>query len=79
MYDVKETSCSRCVHKDVCLYKEQFLTAQRTVNEVTVAIPATDENGAGVTKIRDISWIESIELKCKHFYQRTGTIRGGNP
>lgn len=76
MYGVK-TCCSTCVHKDVCLYKEQFLNAQQAVDEASVTFPATNEHGMGIVKIRDISWLEPIELRCKHFYQVTGTTRTG--
>ena len=37
IYGVKETQCTRCGHRDVCSLKEEFLEAQKTVDEAYVA------------------------------------------
>lgn len=75
MYGVKETCCTKCAHKDVCQYKDEFLAAQQAVDEVTVHLPTKEENTARMIRLRDISWIDPVELKCSHFYQATGTAR----
>lgn len=36
MFGVKETCCTRCSHRDVCQYKEEYLAAQHAVDEVSV-------------------------------------------
>ena len=75
MFGVKETCCTRCSHKDVCQYKEEYLAAQHAVDEVSVHLPTKDENSARLIRLRDISWIEPVELKCRHFQQNTGVAR----
>lgn len=75
MFGVKETCCTRCSHKDVCQYKEEYLAAQHAVDEVSVYLPTKDENSARMIRLRDISWIEPTELKCRHFRQDTGAAR----
>ena len=35
---VNETQCTYCDHRHVCSYKEQFLAAQKAVDEVSVSI-----------------------------------------
>ena len=75
MFGVKETCCTRCSHKDVCQYKEEYLAAQHAVDEVSVHLPTKDENSARMIRLRDISWIEPTELKCRHFRQNTGAVR----
>ena len=75
MFGVKETCCTRCSHKDVCQYKEECLAAQHAVDEVSVHLPTKDENSARLIRLRDIPWIEPVELKCRHFQQNTGVAR----
>lgn len=75
MFGVKETCCTRCSHRDVCQYKEEYLAAQHAVDEVSVHLPTKDENSARMIRLRDISWIEPVELKCRHFQQNTGVAR----
>ena len=43
IYGVKETQCTRCGHRDVCSLKEEFLEAQKAVDEACVSRPC--ENG----------------------------------
>lgn len=75
MSGVKETCCTRCSHRDVCQFKAEYLEAQHAVDEVNVHLPTKDENSVRMIRLRDISWIEPVELKCKHFQQNTGTVR----
>lgn len=75
MFGVKETCCTRCSHKDVCQYKEEYLAAQHAADEVSVHLPTKDENSARMIRLRDIPWIEPVELKCRHFQQNTGVAR----
>lgn len=56
IYGVKETQCTRCGHRDVCSLKEEFLEAQKV----------------GIIHIRDIKYIEPIELHCKHYIPNIG-------
>lgn len=75
MFGVKETCCTRCSHRDVCQYKEEYLAAQHAVDEVSVHLPTKDDNSVQSIRLRDIPWIEPVELKCRHFQQNTGTVR----
>ena len=75
MFGVKETCCTRCSHRDVCQYKAEYLEAQHAVDEVNVHLESKDENSVRMIRLRDIPWIEPVELKCKHFQQNTGTVR----
>lgn len=75
MFGVKETCCTRCSHQDVCQYKEKYLAAQHSVDEVSVNLPTKDDNSVRSIRLRDIPWIEPVELKCRHFQQNTGVAR----
>lgn len=67
MFGVKETCCTRCAHREVCQYKEEFLAAQNAVDEVSVHLPVKDEHTVKSILLRNISWIEPTELRCKYF------------
>ena len=75
MFGVKETCCTRCSHKDVCQYKEEYLAAQAAVDEVSVNLPSKGDKPVKSIRLRDIPWIEPTELKCRYFHQSTGTVR----
>lgn len=67
MFGVKETCCTKCTHKDVCQFKEEYLAAQAAVDNISVNLPAKDERANRYINLRNIPWIEPVELKCKHF------------
>lgn len=67
MFGVKETCCTKCTHKDVCQFKEEYQAAQAAVDNVSVNLPAKDERANRYINLHDIPWIEPVELKCKHF------------
>lgn len=56
-YGAKETQCTRCGHREVCSLKTEFLEAQKAIDEVY---------------IRDIKYIEQVELRCKNYIPNTG-------
>lgn len=51
------------------------LSEDYAVDEVSVHLPTKDENSARLIRLRDIPWIEPVELKCRHFQQNTGVAR----
>lgn len=62
MTGCKETLCSKCEHRKVCSFKEQFLRAQAAVDTTFVG---TDERSGKY--LRDFDWIKPVELQCVHF------------
>lgn len=64
---VKETQCTRCGHREVCSLKTEFLEAQKAIDEVYISRPCEDGKKVGMIRIRDIKYIEPVELCCKHF------------
>lgn len=71
-YRVKETQCTHCGHREVCSLKTEFLEAQKAINEVYITNPNEDGKKAVVTRVRDIKYIEPVELRCKHYIPNTG-------
>lgn len=71
MCGVKETQCSHCDHLQVCSFKEQFLAAQKAVDDVRVGL-----GDRGVKYLRDFDWIKPISLECTYFTPRKAMPRG---
>lgn len=59
-YGVKEIQCTNCSHKDVCSLKAEFSEAQKTIDEACLI-------GLTTILIRDIEYIETVKLHCKHY------------
>lgn len=65
MSGTKETLCTTCAHREVCKLTEEFLNAQKAVDDTLVGL------GGGRTKrLRDFDWIRTVDLRCKHYFQR---------
>lgn len=69
---VKETQCTRCGHREVCSLKTEFLEAQKAIDEVYVSRPCEDGKKVGMIRVRDIKYIEPVELRCKHYIPSIG-------
>lgn len=71
---VNETQCTYCGHRHVCSYKEQFLAAQKAVDEISVSI-----GDGSYIKLNAISWIQPVKLMCSFCSSGYQTITRGNP
>lgn len=54
---VRESRCANCEHRKVCSFKEQFLNAQKAVDEVTV-----HTGDKSIKYLRNFDWIKRVEL-----------------
>ncbi len=67
---VKETCCTRCAHRDVCLYKNDYLAIIKTISEAHVS--SLLPNGTMVSKrIEDFEFIGDISVSCRHYLKMT--------
>lgn len=66
-YGVKKTQCTRCGHREVCSLKAEFLEAQKAVDEAYISRPCEDGKKVAMICIRNIKYIEPVELRCKHY------------
>ena len=69
----RDTQCTSCIHLDVCSIKEKFLDAQRAVGELTVSSKTPDGTN-GYVKLRDIGFIQPVELKCIHYIPKNASF-----
>lgn len=62
----KETACTTCIHREVCALKNDFLEAQRQVDEVNIC--KEEKDGAhSVIKLCNIPFIKPVNLECKYY------------
>ena len=75
---VKETLCTRCVHKDVCAYKLDYLNIIKAVENARVSV-VKDDSDAGFSskKVADYDFISEISIGCRYYRHRTDTCRDG--
>ena len=72
-YGVKETACTRCVHRDVCSKKDIFMKARKTADGLCLYL--RDENNSTTTQsISDYDWIRPIQLECKYYIKEMQNI-----
>lgn len=78
MFDVrvKETLCTRCAHRDVCIYKQDYLDILKAVENATV-IRDTSDGKIASKKVIHYDFIGEISVKCKYHQNRTETYRSG--
>lgn len=78
MFDVgvKETLCTRCAHREVCIHKQDYLNILKAVDNATVVREAPD--GKIVSKkVIHYDFIGEIFVKCKYHQNWTETYRSG--
>lgn len=66
---MNELLCDRCANKNICKYRDVYGCAQKAVNELKVNL---DDDRK--IELRLMSWIERVQLKCKHYKVNKETI-----
>lgn len=71
---MKGIMCADCSHQDVCSLKDQFIAAQKAVDEVSVNL-GCDGNKMSFKRLCDFNWIKKMKLECIHFIPKASTPR----
>ena len=75
---VKETLCTRCEHREVCMYKPYYLNILKAVENARVSsITDTQDGGFSSKKVADYDFISGISVGCRYYRHRTDTCRYG--
>lgn len=61
---VRETTCTHCIHREVCLYKQTYLEYLRASEKMYSDYPD------------DISFIEKTDPNCIHYKKKSDVICG---
>lgn len=76
---IKETLCTRCVHKDVCAYKPDYLNILKAVENARVSVAKeTSDGGFSAKKVIDYDFISGISICCRYYRNWTDTYRDGD-
>ena len=70
----KETLCTHCVHRDVCIYKQDYLDILKAVENATVT-KNTPDGKITMKEVIHYDFIGEISVKCKYYQKRTETCR----
>lgn len=63
---VRETSCTGCIHRNMCKYKELYLQVIRELQEVN--IHSNEEGRIRLIPITSLEFlIQPIVLECRYF------------
>lgn len=74
--EVKKTQCTRCVHKDVCAYKLDYLNILNAVENARVSVvKETTDGGFSSKKVADYDFISGISVGCRYYLNWTDTYR----
>ena len=76
---VKETICTRCEHREVCMYKLYYLNILKAVENARVSsITDTQDGGFSSKKVADYDFISGISVGCRYYRHRTDNCRNGD-
>ena len=64
---IKEVSCTRCLHQEVCKYKQDFLDICNAVSSSTVNRPCEDGKKVQTTPIANFDCLGGIQIECRYY------------
>ena len=70
----KETLCSRCIHKVVCAYSNDYLSILKAVSEARIPQPGSNGDGSDYKKVIDFDFIGDISVSCR-YYQNVNNVK----
>lgn len=65
----KETLCTNCTHRDVCIYKKDYLDILKAVSNASV-VWNTPDGKMGSKKVIHYDFIGDISIPCKYYWNR---------
>ena len=76
---VKETLCTRCEHREVCIHKLDYLNILKAVENARVAAVKDEATGRfSSTKVSDYDFISGISVGCRYYRNWADTYRDGD-
>lgn len=70
----RETQCTRCIHRDVCLHKSDFLDICTAIFDATVT-KSSGDGKCNMKKVINYDCLSDIEVKCRYYKQEVATTR----
>ena len=76
---VKETLCTSCQHREVCIYKLDYLNILKAVGNARVSdVKETQDGGFSSKKVADYDFISGISVGCRYYLKRIDTCHYGD-
>ena len=63
--EVKETLCTRCAHREVCIYKQDYIDILKAVENATLTRDTPDVIAS--KKVTQYDFISGISVGCKYY------------
>lgn len=62
-------SCEGCAHRDVCRFSDDY----KKVLDAALTLKLTKDgpDGAWITPVSDLEFLDGVHVSCKYFYFRT--------
>ena len=64
---IKEVSCTKCLHQEVCRYKQDFLDICNAVSSSTINRPCEDGKKVQTTPITNFDCLDGIQIECRYY------------
>ena len=85
--NIEEVPCTRCLHQEVCKYKQDFLDICNAVSSSTVNRPCEDGKKVQTTPIANLNCLGGIQIECRYYQMQAinpklfdpGIIYHGDP
>ena len=68
---IKEISCTRCLHQEVCRYKPDFLDICNAVSSSIVNRPCEDGKKVEMAPITNFDFLGGIQIECRYYQTQT--------
>ena len=68
---IKEVSCTRCLHQEVCRYKPDFLDICNAVSSSMINRPCEDGKKVEMTPITNFDFLGGIRIECRYYQAPT--------
>ena len=70
---VREVSCTKCIHQEVCKYKQDFLDVCNAVSSIVVNRPCEDGKKVEMTPITNLDCLDDIYVCCRYYFKISTT------
>lgn len=70
-----QVRCVDCAHREICSLKDTYLNAVRAIATISFGTPCSDPDACTVTRLCDLTWIEPVVLKCRHYIKEKEVYR----
>ena len=67
---IKEVSCTRCLHQEVCKHKQDFLDICNAVESSMVNRPFEDGKGVETIPVTNFDCLGYIKIECRYYQEQ---------